>query len=337
MLNWAIIGSGDVVQRLVKDSLFIKNKSKVTYVISKDFDQAKDYGNKYKIKFIFLKTKKNLRKILNDKNINSIYIATPPNSHFFYIDFFCKKKINIVCEKPLVISEIEIKKIKNLNKKYKFNLYTCFYRRHLERFLYVRKIIKKKYIGKITYFDIKFFHSHKNHPTHNIIKGKSLPWRFVKKISGGGNVVDMGVHALDLIEFIIGEIKNFDVFKSNNMNFYKVEDVCVINFKLKNKILGQSSWCSVSDQKVDRFSIFGNKGSVHFSMNLGENESVQVIKNGKIKLKKINMKQPLHKNMFKSFTNQLILNNKKNIYEIKNNGLKNSELVSKIIRKALVK
>ncbi len=336
MLNWAIIGSGDVVQRLVDNSLFIKNKSVVTCVLSDNLNEAKRFGSKHNIKLVYSKTRNNLNKILNDKHINSIYIATPPNSHFFYINFFCKKKINIVCEKPLVINKIEIDKLNKLIKKFKFNLFTCFYRRHLERFLYVKKIIKKKYIGKIIYFDIKFFHSHKNHPTHNIKKGKPMPWRFVKKISGGGNIVDMGVHALDLIEFMIGEIESINILKSNNMKLYKVEDVCVTNFKLKNKILGQSSWCSVSDQKVDRFSIFGNKGAIHFSMNLGENEIIQISKNGKIKLKKIRMKQPLHKNMFKSFINHLIMNNKKNIYEIRENGLKNSQLVSNIIEKSLV-
>ena len=153
---------------------------------------------------------------------------------------------------------------------------------------------------------------------------------FCKEISGGGNVVDMGVHAMDLVEFMIGEIKDIKVFKSNNMNLYRVEDMCVINFELKNKILGQSSWCSVSDEKVDKFSIYGNKGSIHFTMNLGEKEIIEVKKNGKTYVKKISMKQPLHKNMFKNFINNLIQNNKKKVYEIKQNGLKNSILVGKI-------
>ena len=135
---------------------------------------------------------------------------------------------------------------------------------------------------------------------------------------------------------MLGEIEKIEVIKSNNMKLYKVEDVCIINFKLTNKVLGQSAWCSVSDQKVDRFSIFGNKGSIHFSMNLGENELIEIIKNGKKKIKRIKMKPPLHKNMFKNFKNKLIENNKKKIYEIKENGLKNSNIVCKIIEKSLV-
>jgi predicted dehydrogenase len=335
MLNWVIIGSGDVVQRLVDDSLFLKNKSKVSCIISENFEQAKKYANKYNIKKIYSKNKDNLNKILNDKNINSVYIATPPNSHFFYINFFCKKKVNIVCEKPLVINREQIVDLKKLIKKYKFNLFTCFYRRYLERFLFIKKILSQKNFGKILYFDIKFFHNDKNHPTHNIIKGQPIPWRFVKKISGGGNVVDMGVHAMDLVEFMIGKIESINSIKTNKMKLYGVEDICIINFKLKNKILGQSSWCSVSNKKVDNFSIYGSNASVHFTMNLGQNDKVKIIKKEKILEKTIKMKQPLHKNMFKNFINQLILNNKKNIYEIKENGLSNALLVDEISNNSL--
>ena len=49
MLNWAIIGSGDVVQRLVQDSLFSKNKSTVIYVLTENFKEAEDYAKKYNI------------------------------------------------------------------------------------------------------------------------------------------------------------------------------------------------------------------------------------------------------------------------------------------------
>ena len=65
-------------------------------------------------------------------------------------------------------------------------------------------------------------------------------------------------------------------------------------------------------------------------MNLGYDEKVKIVKNKKIIIKKIKMKQPLHKNMFKDFIKRLIINNKKNRYEIKNNGLVNSNLIDQI-------
>ena len=68
MLNWAIIGCGDVVQRLVQDSLFVRNKSNVMYVVSDNLKDAKNYGKKQNIKHILSNSKKNLSLILKDQN-----------------------------------------------------------------------------------------------------------------------------------------------------------------------------------------------------------------------------------------------------------------------------
>ena len=180
MLKWCIIGSGDVVNRLVNKSLNIKKKSKVISILSDNEIQGKKLAKKIGAESYYRNTKKNMYKLLNDKNINSIYIATPPKFHYKYIEFFCKRKKNIICEKPLVIKSDELNKLNKLKERYKFNLLTCFYRRYLSRFLYIKKILDKKIIGKIIYFNIRYFHNEKNHPTANL-KGKNIPWRFKKK------------------------------------------------------------------------------------------------------------------------------------------------------------
>ena len=71
-------------------------------IISDNTKQARNVAKKINVREIYLNTSKNIKKIQNDKNINSIYIATPPNYHFYYINKFCKFKKNIICEKPLV-------------------------------------------------------------------------------------------------------------------------------------------------------------------------------------------------------------------------------------------
>ena len=92
MLNWCIIGSGDVVNRLVDNSLNIRGVSKVSAIISSDIIQAKILAKKLNIEKVLINTQKNVKKIQQDSEINSIYIATPPNSHFLYIKKFCKFK-----------------------------------------------------------------------------------------------------------------------------------------------------------------------------------------------------------------------------------------------------
>ena len=331
MLNWCVVGSGDVVQRLMKDSINIKNKSQIKCIISKNKSEAEKYSKKIgNIKF-YNSNSSNIKKICEDNNINSVYIATPPNTHFSYISKFCKFKKNIVCEKPLIINKKEYDKLKTLTKLYKFNLLTCFYRRYLDRFLYIKKIINKGYLGKILYFEIKYFHNEKNHPTANIARGKKIPWRFNKKVSGGGNIVDMGIHAIDLINFFIGNVKSVSAIKKNQIKLYNVEDISVVNFELENNVIGHGSWCSTAPFKEDLFIIYGRKGTVSFTMNYGEKDDVVIKLKNRVFKKKIKMKTPLHKNMFKKFIDDLIFYNEKKIYKIDENGFKNSKILFNIL------
>ena len=88
-LNWIIVGSGDVVNRLVKKSFNLRN-SRVLYVYSDDYNQAKKIVKKYD----YGKVIKNIEIAIKDKRINCAYIATPPNNKIFLklIYFMLKRK-----------------------------------------------------------------------------------------------------------------------------------------------------------------------------------------------------------------------------------------------------
>ena len=91
MLNWCIIGSGDVVNRLVDNSLNIRGVSKVSAIISSDIIQAKILAKKLNIEKVLINTQKNVKKIQQDSEINSIYIHTSKFTFFIYKKF-CKFK-----------------------------------------------------------------------------------------------------------------------------------------------------------------------------------------------------------------------------------------------------
>ena len=291
MLNWAIIGSGDVVERLVQDSLNVKNKSKVSYIYSLDKKKALEINKK----FNYGKVINNYKDILKDKNINSIYIATPPNLHFFYIKFFSKKIKNIFCEKPLGINSQEIKLIKNMIIKNKNNFFIPFYRRFHDRFIYVKKIIDSRKLGQPIFFRYLLSHNTDNHPTAPIFKTKkNIPWRFNKSIAGGANYIDMGPHFLDLVSIFLGDIEKIDTRCSNLRKIYDVEETLVANIKLRNNICGQAIWSSIVNDRIDLFEIFFTKGKIEFSLNF--NDLVVVKKSKTISKKKFRLTVPLHKN-----------------------------------------
>jgi len=312
MLNWAIIGSGDVVGRLVQDSLNVNNKSQVKYIYSKDFNKAQELERKFR----FVKTIRDYKIIGNDKEINCIYIATPPDSHFYYIKYFSKKIKNILCEKPLGINSKEIKNIKKIIKKNNNNFFIPFYRRFQKRFIYVNNIIKTKKLGQPIFFRYLLTHNLHNHPTHPVNPKKNkkfIPWRFKKSIAGGGNYIDMGPHALDLINLLLGEISSISTNSSNLRKIYNVEETLCANIKLKNKICGQAIWSSVVGDKKDLFEIFFTKGKLEFSLNF--NNLVITKQNSRIRKKKYTLSDPLHKNFILNMIKIII--SKKNFVDFK--------------------
>ena len=115
MLNWAIIGCGDVVQRLVQDSLFSKNKSTVIYVLTENFKEAEDYAKKYNIEHVLKKTKKNRRNWCYKSNRIVIKRKKRQKRLHFWLHH-TKDRCNFGCflaqtvKQPSALSQISTKK-----------------------------------------------------------------------------------------------------------------------------------------------------------------------------------------------------------------------------------
>ena len=323
MLNWAIIGSGDVVNRLVGNSFEKKGLSKVKYIFSKNTKEAIKLSKKYN----YGKVAKSLSEIINDQAVNSVYIATPPNLHASYIEKFSKNKRFILCEKPLALSKKELNYILKICKSRKISLITSFYRRYLTRFRIIKKILKKGDLGKIITFNYRLFHSPETHPTAPFKPKKNmknLPWRFKKKFSGGGNFLDMGAHAIDMISYLISDIKKIQTIKNNQLNFYKVEETLITNLELKNKVIGQATWSSVVNKTQDLFEIFGTKGSAIFSLNFSD--EVVITKGNRKFYKRIPFDKPFHKNLIEDTIKKFSNCNLKKTNIIEDQGFKVANL-----------
>ena len=329
MLYWAIIGSGDVVKRLVAKSFNVPKKSKVKYIFSHDLKEAKKLTKKYN----FGKVVKNVNVIANDKSINCVYIATPPNSHYIYLKKFANARKNILCEKPLAINPKHINLIKNICKRNRVSLIAPFYRRHLKRFNYIKKLLTQKKIGKIIFFRITLTHSPSMHPTApiniNKLSKKNIPWRFKKNISGGGNFLDMGSHAIDMVSFLLGNIKKIHSLKKNYTNYYDVEDTLITNIQLNNGIIGQGVWSSVTKKTSDSFEVFGTRGYIKFSMSFSDR--IELFIGNKKFVKTIPFEKPFHKKLIRYVVNKFVNKIRSNSYFIDENSLKITALQLKAL------
>ena len=173
--------------------------------------------------------KKNVNEIFNDKEIQAIFIATPNYLNFQYTLESVKNAKHVFCEKPPVLNSKQLEIIIKAERKYNTKIMYGFNHRHHESIKMMKKLINSKKYGKILWMRGRYGKS--------VDKNFFNNWRSDINKSGGGILMDQGIHMLDLLIFFAG---GFDVIKSIVSNSYwklKIEDNVFAIFKnSKNKI-----------------------------------------------------------------------------------------------------
>ena len=167
--------------------------------------------------------------IFNNKEIQVVFIATPNNLNYKYTVAAIKKLKHVFCEKPPALNSNQLIKIIKLQKKYKTKIMYGFNHRHHASIKMMKKIINSKKYGKILWMRGRYGKSVDKYFFNN--------WRSDIKKSGGGILMDQGIHMLDLLILFAG---SFDKIKSIVSNSYwklKIEDNVFAIFKnSKNNI-----------------------------------------------------------------------------------------------------
>ena len=258
MIKWGIIGCGNVTEvksgpafNKVKDSMLIA-------VMRRDASLAEDYARRHNVPKFYSKA----LDLINDKDINAIYVATPPGSHAEYAIASIKAGKPVYIEKPMAVNYAECLKINKASEKYNVPVFVAYYRRALPGFLMVKDLIENGSIGKVRFLQIQLFKA----PSEDEKTGK-LPWRVDPKVSGGGHFFDLASHQLDYLDFLFGPIQKVKSIALNQAGLYKAEDFVTAEFVFLNEIAGTGTWCfSVSlESSRDTIEIIGDKGSIRFS------------------------------------------------------------------------
>lgn len=137
--------------------------------------------------------------LLSNSGINSIIITTPNYSHYEYITKGIKNKLNIFCEKPLTTDISEAFYIKELLKKSPVTLMVGFQLRYSKIFSYLKKILKDSRLGAIQKIHVYHFSDIKEHIN-------SSTWLSDKKKSGGGVLFNVGIHSINLLFALLGNV-----------------------------------------------------------------------------------------------------------------------------------
>lgn len=257
-IRWGILGCGNVTEKKSGPGLYKAEGSTVSACMRRNREKARDYAQRHNISVWY----DNADSLINDPNVDAVYIATPPASHRDYALRTARAGKPVYVEKPPAMNANELEEMISECRLAGVPLFVAYYRRGLDVFNRVRTLIDEDKIGAPRSMSLII----RKPPVPDLTES-SLPWRYNRELSGGGLFVDLGSHQLDVIDYILGPIEEARGFALNRTGIYEVEDGLAASFRFRNGVLGTGLWdfTSSAAAEEDCIVITGEKGVISFS------------------------------------------------------------------------
>lgn len=260
-LRWGFIGCGEVTEKKSGPAFSMVEGSSVVAVMSRTAEKARSYAERHGVPRWYT----DAQTLIDDSEVNAIYIATPPSSHATYSIMAMKAGKPVYVEKPLAASYDECARVNRISEQTGMPCFVAYYRRYLPYFQRVKEILDHGTIGRIINVQVRFAVPPREldyaHPDN-------LPWRLQPDIAGGGYFYDLAPHQLDLLQLFFGVIIEARGICANRGKLYGAEDSVSAVFRFESGLPGSGSWCFVAHESAreDRIQIIGNQGSISFSV-----------------------------------------------------------------------
>jgi predicted dehydrogenase len=271
-IKWGIIGCGNVTEFKSGPAFNKVANSSLIAVMRRDAEKAKDYAIRHHVPKWYTDAKS----LIEDPEVNAIYIATPPNVHEVYAIAAMQAGKPVYVEKPMGLDVAACIRMKEFSDKSGVKLSIAHYRRALPMFLKVKSLIDEKAIGNIKLVNLRMMQ-----PDQSVVIAKtSENWRVDPSIAGGGIFYDLAPHQLDLVHYFFGKEKSSSGIATNQAGLYKAEDIVSGSMLLENNIVFNGLWCFTVPENLeeDLFEIIGSEGRICFPV---FGNTIEVERNGK--------------------------------------------------------
>jgi predicted dehydrogenase len=294
-IRWGIIGCGDVTEVKSGPGFQKAEHSSLVAVMRRDGALAADYASRHQVPRWY----DDAERLMNDPEVDAVYIATPPAFHREYTIRCAQLGKPVYVEKPMALNTVECDEMIQACREANVPLFVAFYRRSMPKFLKVKQLVDQGILGDIRYVSVK-----NTSPPIEHKPDEELPWRVNPVIAGGGYFMDIGCHTLDILDFIIGPISQANGHIGNQARQYEAEDIVTASWKFECGVQGSGIWCFSAFEHVDLTEIIGSKGKLSFST-FGRDPIIWTSEDGRVEYP---VETPLHvqQPLIQTIVNELI-------------------------------
>jgi len=246
-MKLGIVGAGLIGKKRVESIRSASQGDEVVLICDREFAKAEDLS-----KECGGKPCQNWRDVVASEEVQAVVVATP-NKFLAPISVAALNRgKHVLCEKPLGRNRIESEKIVRAALTSGSVLKTGFNHRYHPALSRAKKLADRGDIGRLLFLRCRYGHGGR--------EGYDREWRADKILSGGGELLDQGVHVVDLLRWFGGDFDEvFGVIRTCYWDM-KVEDNAFALFKRKDGLVASMHTSWTQWKNLFSFEIFGTKG-----------------------------------------------------------------------------
>jgi len=235
-----------VVRRKVLPS-FKECDASVKGIASRRFSTAREVADEFNLPTAY----SSVDALLEDPSIDAVYIATPVSTHAELTITAAKAGKHVLCEKPMAMSSAEALDMQQVCREHHVHLEIAYYRRYYPVIVKLKALLEAGKIGEAKRVRVNC------HSPRTMIPGSD--WRYDPQTSGGGVLMDIGSHRIDLLVFLFGKIicSTGDI---RSLQQTAVEDDCLLHLQFEQGVEADLSVSWSKENYEDSILVEGNKG-----------------------------------------------------------------------------
>jgi len=264
-IKWGVIGSGGIARRrTIPEGITKAEHAELVSVYDINSVVNNEVAGQYNAY-----AARSISDLLQS-GIDAVYIASPVNHHFDHVLECAAGVKHVLCEKPLGMTVAETEKMIAVSRKRGILLGTSFMMRFNSQHRVALKLVKEGKIGKPVYGRAQLSCWY---------PPMAGAWRQDPSTGGGGSLMDMGSHCIDLLEMFFGNIKSVSCYINNSIHDYRSEDSAVVSMFFENGAIAtvDTYFCIPDNSSKNTLELYGSKGSIIANGTIGQGEAGELV------------------------------------------------------------
>ncbi len=264
-IRWGVIGSGGIaLRRTIPEGILPARNARLLAVWSRNPQRNAAVAAQFGVQ-----AARSLEELLA-MDLDAVYVASPNYAHFEQVCAAARAGKHVLCEKPLGLNVAQARRMLEVCRRAGVNLATAFMMRFHSRHQAALRLIRAGRLGQPVYARAQLS------CWYPPLRGA---WRQDPSQGGGGALMDLAGHCLDLLEMFFGPVSTVQCVIGHTVHRYPVEDSAVVLARFANGATAtvDTFFCIPDNSSKNRLELYGSRGSILAENTIGQGSGGEMI------------------------------------------------------------